>query len=243
MESYDGDYRYLAETESRRIALAMEVRLSHDRPIDFLNETVAAWLREHAERPDIPYRILVDTISCNPGSLRTIIVTETGEHKGAAGTRGPRAGQPPARTGPGEQPGPPPGPAGRQPSGPQKGLGGGGTPGKRKRPTERRRAPGTGLGGMGAGDSSGPTGRDMGRGGGDFESHRPGSGGDRRGGGRPQSKSVDALAPVPDGPSLYPPNSRYYRVLVTFEVELLPDTPPPSEPDVARVGEAGEEPS
>ncbi|MHC4709285.1 MAG: type IV pilus assembly protein PilM, partial [Planctomycetota bacterium] len=36
----DGAYAYQADTKSRRIAITMEVRLSHARPIEFLNDTV-----------------------------------------------------------------------------------------------------------------------------------------------------------------------------------------------------------
>ncbi len=33
--------------------------------------------------------------------------------------------------------------------------------------------------------------------------------------------SLDSLGPLPDRPSLYPPGTRYYRVPITFTVELL----------------------
>jgi hypothetical protein len=29
------------------------------------------------------------------------------------------------------------------------------------------------------------------------------------------------MAPLPDRPSIYPPGSEYYRVPITFEIELL----------------------
>ncbi len=47
----------------------------------------------------------------------------------------------------------------------------------------------------------------------------------RRGGpagpGGAGNQALDELAPVPDRPRLYPVGSRYYRVRITFEVEIL----------------------
>ena len=81
----DGKYTYLADQGSRRIDVTMHVRLSHDRANKFLNGSVAQWLRDNAERPGVPYRVLTETISCNPGDMQTILVTETGEQEKATG--------------------------------------------------------------------------------------------------------------------------------------------------------------
>ncbi len=51
--------------------------------------------------------------------------------------------------------------------------------------------------------------------------HRPGRGGDPPSPGRVTDQALDELAPVPDRPRLYPVGSRYYRVPITFEVEIL----------------------
>ncbi len=218
-----GRYTYDPEAKSRRIAVTMEVQLSHDRPFDFLNETVGQWLRDHAERPDVPYRILEDTISWNRGREQTITVSETGEEEaggaprpsapgGAGSPSGRRDRSPGSRRapGPGAGPGTAPGPGGMAPSG-------GGTLGKRpKSPGGPRRPPGPGEG-------TSPTGV-----GGPPPAPRPGrppGPGPRQPAGQASSRGehnvLDAMGPVPNRPTLYPPNSKYYLVPITFEVELL----------------------
>ncbi|MCH7567733.1 MAG: hypothetical protein IH787_08780, partial [Nitrospirae bacterium] len=74
-----GEYTYDSSDNSRRIAVTMDVELSHDRPIRFLNNTIAAWLHDNAERPGVPYRIIAATIACNPGEMQTVSVTATGD--------------------------------------------------------------------------------------------------------------------------------------------------------------------
>jgi type IV pilus assembly protein PilM len=243
LERLYGDYRYEPQTRSRRIQVTMDVRLSHDRPIEFLNQTVAAWIRQHAERPGVPYRILGDTISCNPEQLQTVMVTETGEQKAGQGSRPPssRGGRP--ATGRRERssggfapPGPP------TPSGGGFGLSSGGQGlGKRERPTERRRAPGPGDMGVsapggGAPPSSGsrrpPPGPPMGGRSRDL----PRSGG---GGGHAH---LDTMGPLPERPSIYPPDSRYYQVPITFEVELIDESSTPAAATTADLGRKPEEP-
>jgi type IV pilus assembly protein PilM len=96
-----GDYWFEPESKSRRIAVRMEVRLSHDRPIEFLNGTVGKWLRENAEREGVPYRILADTVSYNPSEMVTLRVTEAGEQieAGTARSSSGRTSGPAAPTG------------------------------------------------------------------------------------------------------------------------------------------------
>ena len=58
-----GQYIGPTETGDRpRIRVAMELDLTRDRPIEFINETVANWLRTNGEpegdRIDVPYRII-----------------------------------------------------------------------------------------------------------------------------------------------------------------------------------------
>ncbi len=50
------------------------------------------------------------------------------------------------------------------------------------------------------------------------EPHRPGDPASPVGVG---NQALDELAPVPDRPRLYPPGSKYYRLPITFEVEIL----------------------
>ena len=108
------------------------------------------------------------------------------------------------------------------------GTGGQGMPGRRERPG-RRAAPGAGISGPGTGSGNPPprtnppgTDPDDGR--------YPDGGGQRSGNlGQDIGRSVDldGLAPLPDRPSLYPADSTYFLVPVTFEIELItrPDAP------------------
>ncbi len=113
-------------------------------------------------------------------------------------------------------------------------MGGGqGLPGRRERPG-RRAAPGAGISGPGTGSESPPppgtsppgTGPDRGRYQ-DRGEQRSGDWGDDTG----RSANLDNLAPLPDRPSLYPGDSRYFLVPVTFEIELItrPDAPAPEQ--------------
>ena len=106
-----------------------------------------------------------------------------------------------------------------------------GVPGRRKRPDEKQRPPGWNVGRTGPDGGSAPPapnnplgGTDPGTFGG-RTGQTPGDGGstDRR------SANLDNLAPLPDRPSLYPADSRYFLVPVTFEIELLtrPDASAP----------------
>lgn len=60
-----------------------------------------------------------------------------------------------------------------------------------------------------------------------------GDAGDRGGFGEQsdEAKDLNEWAPVPGRPALYPPNSRYYRIPITFELELI--APPPAAPNPA----------
>ncbi|MHC5114697.1 MAG: type IV pilus assembly protein PilM [Planctomycetota bacterium] len=145
--------------QPRRIAVTMNVELSHANPIKFLNDNVAKWLRDHAEpegdRADVPYRIVVDSISCNPAMLTPLTVTGDGSVEGgdptAPGRRPPDRGssgmKPPDRRSPSGTRQPPGSRGGGSPGAP--GLGGGGE-GRRQPPSERRSPPGS-RGGAGSG--------------------------------------------------------------------------------------------
>ena len=107
--------------------------------------------------------------------------------------------------------------------------GGGGLPGRRQRPGEKQRPPGWNVGGTGPGGGAAPPARSNPPGG-----TGPGTLGRRTGppsgdGGSTdrQSANLDNLAPLPDRPSLYPADSKYFLVPVTFEIELItrPDAP------------------
>ncbi len=254
LEQLEGVYSYLPEQKSRRIAVTMNVELSHNDPIAFLNNSVAKWVRENAERPGVPYRVL-DTISCNPNLLATFRATETGvDTVSAGGTRSrPRSdsGSPFG----GGAPAPPSGDSGRAPPGdqrapPGKGEGtvGGGGPtgfgsiggselGKRERKAPREapgKGAGSGFGGTGgqgqapAGTSPKPTGMgpmapSAGR--------APSGGAPSRGAG-----DLTATGAMPSRPSVYPPGTVFYRVPITFEVELIDTAAPQQGAGTARAG-------
>ena len=223
-----GEYTFDPDSNSRRIAVRMEVELSHDRPIEFLNSTIAAWLRDNAERPGVPYRIIDGSISCNPAEKTTILVTASGEEQVAGG--GPRSSAKRSGFGGstgGDRPPPPPPPAGGGSRGSGGGFGsggfgaGGGIAGRRDKGKGPRPAPGkAGGGGFGQSGRSGGTAPPP------VPRSVPGYGGigrPRSGGpGAPAGNAdLDKLGPVPDRPSVYPPGSEYYRVPITFVVELL----------------------
>ena len=46
-----------------------------------------------------------------------------------------------------------------------------------------------------------------------------------------RSADLNSLAPLPDRPSLYPADSKYFLVPVTFEIELItrPEAPAPEQ--------------
>ncbi|MCH8005852.1 MAG: type IV pilus assembly protein PilM [Planctomycetes bacterium] len=246
LERLEGLYFFEPETKSRRILVSMDVRLSHEMPGEFLNTTVAKWLRDNAERPGVPYRILNETISFHPDQRRTFRVTSTGEVELVGGTRSGSwssrgSSRPPARrerpSGGRAPPGPPAG--GVQAPGGGFGLAGAQGAGRRPRPKQQRRAPGPGDGGMmGANQSLG--------GGGPRPSRRPGPPGVGTQSGRSTQRSsrsggLDSLGPMPTQPLLYPPGSEYYRVPITFEVELIDALlQPPGTQRAADLGEASE---
>jgi hypothetical protein len=245
----DGVYDYQADTKSRRIRVNMEVRLSHARPIEFLNGTVGDWLRRNAEREGVPYRILVDTISYNPTERQTWRVTETGDVQESGTARSSSRGRggpaPPSgrreRDRPKAPPAPPPPPSDSGPSSPG-GFGAGGGPelGRRDKSRGKRDAPGKGGGGFGTGGGGGqqapsdprsgrrlPPGPGTSRGGASSRTPRGGSSGG-------EHADLDSLGPVPDRPALYPVDAEYFVIPITFEVELVDERAPASR-SVARV--------
>ena len=236
LEQLDGEYRYDPDKKSRRITVTMQVRLSHDNPIDFLNKTVAEWIRTNAERPGVPYRILDDldnAVSVNPNQLETIQVTDAGEQK--VGDPQRRSGQrPPRASGRRDRSSgfrPPPGPPAQSGG---SGLGGG-QKAKRERPTTKRRVPGPGGGGLmgSGGDGQATAPRQPSFGPGRRAADAPRTGGAAHG-------SLDGLGPLPDRPSLYSPGTHYYRVPITFTVELLDaSSAPAAEAADLRDGDGG----
>ncbi len=186
------------------VTVSLEVNLSHADPIAFLNVHVASWLREHTEptgdREKVPYRIVKESVSCNPQALQTKLLPDyVAPSTGRGGGNAPSGGG-----------GTPMG--GGSPMGGGTPMGGGSPMGG-----------GTPMGGGGAG----------GRGGG-----RGGSGGSPNNNDGETDENVpfvpvttsslNTLAPLPEhtGATLHPAGEEWYRALVTFNVEVLPQPRP-----------------
>jgi type IV pilus assembly protein PilM len=206
----------------RTINVTLALELSHSDPVQFLSGSVATWLRQNADRPDAPYRITnVDVLA---SEVETVTVSDTGEMKSQGrGSAGGSSSAPPPRGRAGEAPKPPPPPPGE---GGRQGLGGmGGAGTGRKAPTDKPIERG-GIGSItGSGGATSPTDPSSTSGGGAGENSggggwRPGQSDGSSGDGAKQDVAVDELAPLPVRPSLYPPNSSFYRVPITFTIEL-----------------------
>lgn len=223
LEGLRGDYIPPAEGQkSRRIQVTLDVQLSHDRPIEFLNDTVAKWLRENAEpsgeRAAVPYRIIASSISTNPNLLveRDASGHEITRTAGNMPTGGQRAPQP----------------AARQPSSDSPMGGTGGVGGVRRRTGGPKiEAPGSGGTGLsGAGESGSPAPSPMG---GRSQPSMPRGGTNPYGSLNPQESQelgdLNKVAPVPARPSVYPPGATVYFVPITFEVELIEPNAAPAE--------------
>jgi type IV pilus assembly protein PilM len=226
LEKLDGAYAPVEK--KRRIQVTMDVTFSHADKGKFLNDTIGKWLRDNAERPDVPYRILPDTISINPGRLVTVTVTDTGET-----SQGPAPGASPP---PAFNPAPPPGGSGSPAFGIDSGTrrrGGSG-----EGPTQEGGVPSIGGGTPAPGGPSTPP-------------ADGGSPGPTIGGEGQESRDadeapvdVDAVAPIPAKPSLFKAGDQYFRVPITFEVELIDTAVPPAQaaPE-ADPGNASEQPA
>jgi type IV pilus assembly protein PilM len=196
LQNLDGTYRFDAAGGRRIISVALGVRLSHRLPDEFLSNTVARWLRENADRPQTPYRILPETISINPGRIQSVVIGADGQTpQPGPGER--RPGLPSPDPSPSPEYSPPPSPhtpGRRMPGGP-----GGPMPGPMPGP-----APGPGPA---------PT---------PVPSPRsPESPSQRRPAEQPRIPlDINQLAPIPDRPAIYPIGAVVYMALITFEVEL-----------------------
>ena len=134
--------------ESKRVAVTMHVEVTHDGPNDFLNRTVAAWLRQQAEEEleGRPYTIVADSVQLNATSRTQANVEADGTVTGDPGNSSAGFAAP----APGQSSGARPGMGGMgmgmgQPAGGGGGMGMAGQ-GRRARGAGRQ-APGAGLGG------------------------------------------------------------------------------------------------
>ncbi len=205
-----------------RIRVSMKVSLSHADPGVFLNKekSVAGWLRANADRADVPYVIVADSIKI-PDDW-----TEIEFGKGARQKPDAPAGG--AAGGGSDFGAPSSGDAGSTAS---QGQGNKGMQGRRKPPAGGGQMPGMGQGlglsggGEGAGDGAGD-GSSGGTGGADWSSGSDAASKSRRktGGSATgaEAESIKVLeeARIGEGPSIYQPDDVYFVGEVTFEVEL-----------------------
>jgi type IV pilus assembly protein PilM len=215
-----GAYTFMSDSNSRRISVRMDVELSHAEHVEFVKRTVAKWLEDNAERPGVPYRILPNSISCNPDQRVSVTVGEDGAlvdartPSGAPVTPGTGASSPTAPTiskggGAGAMGGGAMGrPTGMEPvtptaapGGGQTKSGGGGTSATPQAPQPGSDQPSP------LRPPTRPTGPDLSTGDGSNAS------------GRPIDMSKDA--PLPPRPQVYPAGAQFYRIPITFEIEIL----------------------
>ena len=206
----------------RRIRVSMKVSLSHADPGVFLNKekSVAGWLRANADRADVPYVIVADSIKI-PDDWTEIEFGKGARQKPDAPAGGAASG--------GSDFGAPA--SGDAASNANQGQGNKGMQGRRKPPAGGGQMPGMGQGlglsggGEGAGDGSGD-GSTGGAGGADWSSGSDAASKSRRktGGAATgaEAESIKVLeeARIGEAPSIYQPDDVYFVGEVTFEVEL-----------------------
>ena len=211
--------------DTKRVAVTMHVEVTHDGPNDFLNRTVAAWLRKQAEEESEgrPYTIVGDSVQLNATSRTQANVeadgTVTGDPgNGSAGFQAPPRGQSSgARPGMGGMGGMGMG----QPAGGGGGMGMTGQ-GRRARGAGRQ-APGAGLGGNTAptgGQAAAPAGGSFGGIGGFGGPRTPRGNGDASDPSEIGAAEILKDAALPTAPPRLPGGTTYYIYPVTFEVEL-----------------------
>ncbi len=182
-----------------KIAVTMEVDLSHDEPVNYIHANVVKWLKDHAEptgaRTNVPYKIISESVSCSNESRIDMNGPEFGPNTTPSSGR-PQGG----------------GSGGGRGTG---GIGGGGG----GRGTGGIGGGGRGTGGIGGGGRGGGIGG--GRPGG-------GTGDDADGASIPflplTAQTLSTLAPLPKHTEIkmHPMGTPWYRLKIEFEVELLP---------------------
>jgi hypothetical protein len=231
------------DVKTRRVRVTMWVEVSHDDWDVFLNDSVATWLREHAEpaddRADVPYRIIRESVSWNHELVEKGRLDAQGQEQvvKSTGSSRPRESRGPTKRG-GD-------------SGLYAGGGGGAL-----RDVGEGNAQAPGGGGSGGGLYAGGSGGALQGGGSTRKSGSNSSGGGRKGrrpgtgtiriptGGEApliQHGPLDIRAPMPVSLPLYPPESHFYLVPVKFTIEILDQkTKPMGDGDVASRPRDGE---
>ena len=245
LQQWNALYGFDPQAKKRSFDVTMNVELTHDNPVDFLNETVADWLRENAERDGVPYRIIPDSVRVQASQLDRTEVDDAGNFErkapsrtgGSSGGNGNTGGNNPAignpagrgRGGGGGGQRRPPGPGGAGGGGGNgDGLGMTGSSGRQRDPNrQQRRPPGPGGDSTGGNNPAPGLGRPTGSGR-QLGGERPARGGNNPAGGDNESVDLNALAPLPPAPSMYPPGTSVYSIPITFTVEMIePGAPRP----------------
>ncbi|MEM7228937.1 MAG: type IV pilus assembly protein PilM [Planctomycetota bacterium] len=223
----------------RVLEVTMDLRLSHDKPFEFLNETLIQWLIERAGAEvaaGAPYKIVDRSWSIRPSDLAQLTVSEDGTLASAGSSR----------------------------SGSSR-SGSGGTTLR----DNNNRGGGGSFAGSASGDSGGGSGRGRslegsGRsapGGSNFASSTDGTSGPTRSGSGNTNRSSDGgawtsttddsgtnqtaeqgeaierlgdmntVAPVPGEPGYLPAGSTFYRIPVSFQIEIIPPQAPATSSD------------
>lgn len=225
---------YGLDGQDRLVRVEMQVAFSNDStnpPTAFINETIGRHIGELAaagRRDGVPYVIVPDSFSSNPGDLQQVTVGPDGNSTRADTPSGAGRG---GGTGGASTPGSfgggglGPGSAGA--------TGGGGQPGKRKPAggIVDPNADPTGIGNSGGGFTPGSAVGGGGTSGGGFGNAPGGSWNQSRSGGGAASKDeaeidLDGEAPIPGAPSLYAEGDVFHVARVTFTVKLVDDSAP-----------------
>jgi len=231
LEALDTEYSYNAEQGARRFRVTASIRFTHDDPIEFVSETVTAWLAAHTDpegtRAQVPYRIIPGSISSNHTLLDTRLTDASGREEAGEPARRPGPRVPTAPTAPAGGTAPAPG-AGSGVSPGSGGIGLGGSSGRRT-VGETTRAPGGSTGADPSGTGSSRRGAD--------EPVRPPGAGDLGGAGTPwptgdqergrdsRSPALDQLAPIPGLRPILEEGVPVHRLPITFEIELIESRP------------------
>ena len=221
LEDFSGIYRPEGSgaKDKRFIDVSLQLAYSNSQS-DYLNTTICDWLRDNAERPEAPFRIIADSISYNPSDIIPVTVSEDGTTKAQSGGKSSSSGN---AKGAGRG-------RGRGGRGSTSTGGGGEIQGSgddfggKKAEEGEKISEGSGGAVIGSGTSGGAFGGNSSNNTNDYSSDdsRDGrnQGGNRRGE-ETALGALDEIAPIPPEPLVFEAGTTFYRGLVTFTIEIL----------------------
>ncbi|MDG2095639.1 MAG: type IV pilus assembly protein PilM [Phycisphaerales bacterium] len=205
------------------IDVRMEIRLTHDEPRRFANETVMKWLRDNESpsglREGVPY--LIKNPDLDGTNIRREKVEDidssssSSENAGSSSSSGGSSRRTPGGGGGGSSRRTPGGGGGSSRRTPGGGGGGGGS---------SRRSPGGGGGGGSAPAGSGSAGLGSSADQGDSSSAASAA---QQGDSFKEvdlNGSMDEIAPLPDQPKIYPPGTTVSILDITFTLQIVTET-------------------